>query len=222
MLISELRNASFRTMVTNRNLQEPDWGFIPTKGMETLSKQEMDARIKELAQKMARETDDDEIRRMKDEYACLMGQYMSPASPDRKSLYEQAKNTVKKISSGVGTEDEPIGSKTLVDYLNERDGIQGPRGRRHKHKYELSSGGLQAIPDPIGGHAFELYAHGVSESVMSAYSGKWVYTPTEAEMKLSGEFARKYDAVYRATKQELENGSNIQPEPSVRSVDYRA
>jgi hypothetical protein len=81
-------------------------------------------------------------------------QYISLASPDRKSLYANAIKTIEQ-QSGNNKEIPNVNiQKTLFDCLNERDGIKGMEFSR---AYPFSGGGsVMAIHATGGGAHFEI------------------------------------------------------------------
>ena len=73
----------------------PDWSIIPSSGKSSKSKTEFADEIKELAQKAANTTNKAELESIHRRRTELCAEYMSDVSPDRKALYQQAKNALK-------------------------------------------------------------------------------------------------------------------------------
>ena len=74
---------------------EPDWSMIPSAGKSNKSQAEFVSEIKELAQRAANTTSKTELESIHRQRTRLCAEYISDVSPDRKALYQQAKNAVK-------------------------------------------------------------------------------------------------------------------------------
>ena len=75
---------------------EPNWSYIPTKGKISKTQVEFVSEIKELARRAATTTNKTESEYISRQVLSLRAEYLSDVAPDRKQLYEQAKNTIKK------------------------------------------------------------------------------------------------------------------------------
>lgn len=75
---------------------EPNWSFIPTKGKTSKTQTEFVSEIRELARRAATTTNKTESEYISRQVLGLRAEYLSDVAPDRKQLYEQAKNTIKK------------------------------------------------------------------------------------------------------------------------------
>lgn len=77
---------------------EPNWSYIPTKGKISKTQVEFVSEIKELARRAATTTNKTESEYISRQVLSLRAEYLSDVAPDRKQLYEQAKNTIKKTN----------------------------------------------------------------------------------------------------------------------------
>ena len=77
---------------------EPNWSFIPTKGKNSKTQTEFVSEIRELARRAATTTNKTESEYISRQVLGLRAEYLSDVAPDRKQLYEQAKNTIKKTN----------------------------------------------------------------------------------------------------------------------------
>ena len=75
---------------------EPNWSYIPTKGKSSETHAEFVSEIRELARRAATTTNKTESEYISRQVLGLRAEYLSDVAPDRKQLYEQAKNTIKK------------------------------------------------------------------------------------------------------------------------------
>lgn len=177
---------------------EPDWSKIPTKGMRTLSYEQIFNEMKNLAQRkviaLQAEVRDskwqsewDDIMRT---YVYLQRQYISDVSPDRKALYEQAKKTIRKM------EEEnkihyPV-TFTLVDFLCDLDDLESLANSYGTLETAYATGyGTEYIIN-IGG-----------EQVMSTIRGEWVANSTVAEQMRMDEYNNLFDKLYEQYKMEF-------------------
>ena len=74
---------------------EPDWSMIPSAKKSNKTQAEFVDEIKELARKAANTTSKAELENIHRQRTSLCAEYMSDVSPNRKALYQQAKNAVK-------------------------------------------------------------------------------------------------------------------------------
>ena len=70
---------------------EPNWSYIPTKGKSSKTHAEFVSEIKELA-RAATTANKTEYEYISRQVLGLRAEYLSDVAPDRKQLYEQAKN----------------------------------------------------------------------------------------------------------------------------------
>ena len=83
-------------LITSGSNGEPNWSYIPSKGKSTKTQTEFVSEIKKLAQKAANTTSKTELESIHRQRTKLCAEYISDVSPDRKALYQQAKNAVKR------------------------------------------------------------------------------------------------------------------------------
>ena len=74
---------------------EPNWSYIPTKGKSSKTHAEFVSEIKELARRAATTANKTEYEYISRQVLGLRAEYLSDVAPDRKQIYEQAKNTIK-------------------------------------------------------------------------------------------------------------------------------
>ena len=74
---------------------EPNWSYIPSAGKSNKSKAEFTSEIKELAKKAAVAGSKAESEQISRQVLQLRAEYLSDVAPDRKMLYQQAKNVMK-------------------------------------------------------------------------------------------------------------------------------
>lgn len=101
------------------SIKAPNWEITPYKGMQTPSKDELIKQIKDLATKRAEAVTPSDFAYVNYQEEKLSAQYVSSVSPDRKTLYNEAVQTIKGQKNNKGNFE---GQKTLIDYLNEKDG----------------------------------------------------------------------------------------------------
>lgn len=73
---------------------EPNWSYIPTKGKSSKTHAEFVSEIKELARRAATTANKTEYEYISRQVLGLRAEYLSDVAPDRKQLYEQAKNMI--------------------------------------------------------------------------------------------------------------------------------
>ena len=93
--VSGTVNSSNTKYYTSLSGGGPDWSIIPSSGKSSKSKAEFTDEIKELARKAANTTNKAELDYIHRRRTELCAEYMSDVSPDRKALYQQAKNALK-------------------------------------------------------------------------------------------------------------------------------
>ena len=184
-------------------IKAPNWEIIPYKGMQTPSKDELIKQIKDLATKRAEAVTPSDFAYVNQQEAKLSAQYISSVSPDRKTLYKEAIQTIKHQRSN---KENSEGEKTLIDYLNENDGTSNLKnGKPHL----LSSGGsITPICNSRGGYDYDVSVG--SNIVLSSNQGLggWTFTRTPAEMEKKIEFNKIFNSTYNAAKRENQIVSN--------------
>jgi len=104
--ISNAANSAITKYSASLRNGEPDWSMIPSAGKSNKSQAEFVAEIKELAQRAANTTNKAELESIHRQRTKLCAEYISDVSPDRKALYQQAKNAVKRQKNRNARESE--------------------------------------------------------------------------------------------------------------------
>lgn len=120
---------------------EPDWSMIPSAGKSNKSQAEFVSEIKELAQRAANTTSKTELESIHRQRTRLCAEYISDVSPDRKALYQQAKNAVK--SQNGNPKCKGIGELSLLDFLERAEGKNNNLAQK---KFALAGGGTLECP----------------------------------------------------------------------------
>lgn len=187
---------SFSISVFSNN---PDWSKIPTKGMRTLSYEQIFNEMKNLAQRQVMlkqsEVRDSQWEIEWDEtmsaYVYLKNQYVSDVSPDRKALYKQAKNAIKKMKEE-GKVTYPT-FFTLVDFLCDLDDLE---------KLSKTYSGMIETAYTTG-YGTDYIIHFGGEEVMRTMRGEWVAVSTVAEQLRAKEFNNLFEKLYDQYKTEF-------------------
>ena len=184
-------------------IKAPNWELVPYKGMQTPSKDELIKQIKELATKRAEAVTEKDFAYINHQEAKLSAQYLSSVSPDRKTLYKEAVQKIKHQKQNIGnTESE----KTLIDYLNEEDGVGCLKNGK---PYPLASGGsITAIWNSRGGYDYDVSVGGNTVLSSNQGLGGWTFTLTPTELQKQNEFNKIFDSSYNAAKNENKIVSN--------------
>ena len=167
---------------------EPNWSYIPSAGKSNKSKAEFTSEIRELAKKAAVAGSKAESEQISRQVLQLRAEYLSDVAPDRKMLYQQAKNAMK--SQNNNPKCRGIGELTLLDFLEAADG----RGSGLAEK-------RFALTCPIlttGGYGAVIECQGVK--ALSNTGNGWSYEMTPAELAKKNEFYAIYWAEYRSVK----------------------
>ncbi|MFJ7841216.1 hypothetical protein ACIQXG_17375 [Lysinibacillus sphaericus] len=181
-------------------LYTPNWNVIPTKGMKIPSQDELINQIKAVATRTAIAAKSalrnaDESTAINIQIEKLLAQYISPVSPDRKTLHQQAMNAIKKH----GSENRmlPLGDPSLVDYLNKKD-IETNK------PLSLSGGGIVSpTMNSLGGYDYDVTIGG--HTLLESVNGKWHYGLTPAESIKKQEFYQIYWSFVDEVKKELKD-----------------
>ena len=129
----------------------------------------------------------------------LRAEYLSDVAPDRKQLYEQAKNTIKKQTGN--SKCKGCGELSLLDFLEKAEGKSSNFAEK---KFALAGGGTLNCPIlTTGGYGAEIQYQGVT--VLSNLGNGWGYEMTPAELAKKDEFYSIYWSEYNFVK---ENGSS--------------
>ena len=147
MGISHISKANIGTqLITTTSSGEPDWSIIPTSGKSSRSQDVIISELKELARKAAMTTNKTELDYISRQSLQLHAEYLSDVAPNRKMLYQQAKNTIKNQSGN--TKCRGIGELTLLDFLEKAEGKISNLADR---KFVLAGGGTLVCPMLTGG-----------------------------------------------------------------------
>lgn len=120
ILISNATSSAITKYSVSLRSGEPDWSMIPSTGKSNKSQAEFVSEIKELAQRAANTTSKTELESIHRQRTRLCAEYISDVSPDRKALYQQAKNAVK--SQNGNPKCKGIGELSLLDFLERAEG----------------------------------------------------------------------------------------------------
>ena len=135
---------------------EPDWSMIPSAKKSNKTQAEFVAEIKELARKATNTTSKAELENIHRQRTSLCAEYMSDVSPNRKALYQQAKNAVK--SSNHNPKCQGIGELSLLDFLERAEGNKSDLAEK---KFVLAGGGTLVCPIlTSGGYGADIYYQG--------------------------------------------------------------
>ena len=195
MGISHISKANIGTqLITSTNSGEPDWSIIPTAGKSSRSQDEIFSELKELARKAAMTTNKTELDYISRQSLQLHAEYLSDVAPNRKMLYQQAKNTIKNQSSN--TKCRGIGELTLLDFL---EGAERKISNLADKKFALAGGGTLVCPMLTGGgYGAEIF-YG-DTMVLSNLGNGWGYEATPAELEKMKVFNDIYWTEYRSVK----------------------
>lgn len=173
---------------------EPNWSYIPSAGKSNKSKAEFTREIRELAQKAAIAGSKAESEQISRQVLHLRAEYLSDVAPDRKMLYQQAKNAMKNQNNNPKC--RGIGELTLLDFLEAADG----RGNGLAEKrFALAGGGTLTCPIlTTGGYGAVIECQGVK--ALSNTGNGWSYEMTPAELVKKNEFYSIYWSEYRSVK----------------------
>ena len=146
---------------------EPNWSYIPTKGESSKTQAEFVSEIRELARQAATTTNKTESEYISKQVLCLRAEYLSDVAPDRKQLYEQAKNTMK--NQGSNQKCKGCGELTLLDFLEKAEGKNSDFAEK---QFVLAGGGTLNCPIlTSGGYGAEIQYQGVK--VLSNLGNGW-------------------------------------------------
>ncbi|MGE7094319.1 hypothetical protein ACQKII_23390 [Lysinibacillus sp. NPDC048646] len=196
---SKLNTVSLRP----NSLNTPNWDVIPTKGMNTPPQDELINQIKEVARRTAlaaksarRNADESTAINMQIEK--LLAQYISPVSPDRKALHQQAMKAIKKHEPENNM--LPLGDPSLVDYLNKMDNMTTETNK----SLSLSGGGIvRPTMNSLGGYDYDVIVGG--HTLLASVNGKWHYGLTPAESMKEKDFYQMYWSFVDEAKNELKD-----------------
>lgn len=175
---------------------EPDWSIIPTAGKSSRSQDKIFSELKELARKAAMTTNKTELEYISRQKLQLRAEYVSDVAPDRKMLYQQAKNTIKNQSGN--SKCRGIGELTLLDFLEE---VEGKIRNLADRKFVLAGGGTLVCPMLTGGgYGADIYYQGTMVLSYNGGSYGWAYGATPAEQEKMKVFNDIYWKEYCSAK----------------------
>lgn len=192
-----INNLQKTVLYTTANSGEPNWSYIPSAGKSRKSKQEFVSEIKELAKKAAMASNKTESEYVANQVIQLNAEYLSDVAPDRKRLYQQAKNAMRNQSGK--TNCHGVGELTLLDFL---EAAKGRESNLAEKSFALAGGGILRCPILTGGgYGAEISFQGAK--VLSNTGYGWSYEMTPAELEKKNEFYSIYWKEYKAVKSEL-------------------
>ena len=192
---SSIKNVTIATT----SVGEPDWSYIPTAGKSGKSKEEFISEIRELAKKAALAGSKSESEQLSIQVTQLRAEYLSEVAPDRKGLYQHAKNQMKNQNGNPKC--KGTGELTLLDFL---EAAKGRESSLAEKRFALSGGGILTCPMLTGGgYGAEIEYQGVK--VLSNTGYGWGYELTPAELARKDEFYAIYWKEYRAVKNDVED-----------------
>lgn len=119
---------------------------------------------------------------------------MSDVAPDRKSMYQSAKNAMSRNNSS-NPKCRGIGELSLLDFLEQSEG----HGSLAEKQFALAGGGILTCPIlTTGGYGAVIECQGVK--VISNTGNGWSYEMTPAELAKKKQFYSIYWREYRAVK----------------------
>ena len=114
VLLSGIGAIRKEQLISSCSNGEPNWSYIPTKGESSKTQAEFVSEIRELARQAATTTNKTESEYISRQVLGLRAEYLSDVAPDRKQLYEQAKNTIKKQTGN--SKCKGCGELSLLDF----------------------------------------------------------------------------------------------------------
>ena len=191
--VENIAKAGFSALMNSR---EPNWSVIPSAGKSNKSKAEFMNEIRELAGKAAKTTSKAELEYIHRKRTELCVEYMSDVSPDRKALYQQAKNAIK--NQGGNVRCRGSGELTLLDFL---EAAEGKISNLAEKKFTLAGGGTLVCPIlTSGGHCADIYYQGTKVLTYLGSGYGWACERTPAEREKEKEFYGIYFNEYRTLK----------------------
>lgn len=191
--VENIAKAGFSALMNSR---DPNWSVIPSAGKSNKSKAEFMNEIRELAGKAAKTTSKAELEYIHRKRTELCAEYMSDVSPDRKALYQQAKNAIK--NQGGNVRCRGSGELTLLDFL---EAAEGKISNLAEKKFALAGGGTLVCPILTGqGYGADIYYQGTKALTYLGSGYGWACERTPAEREKEKEFYAAYFNEYRSLK----------------------
>jgi hypothetical protein len=186
MSVSSLSNVSRIGQINaarrNEKTSRLDWDQIPTKGMTSLSKEEIFAEVREMTIKEVNATNDKERAEYNQKKINLFCQYMSSASPDRKTLLAEGLQTISKHYGGGMPQGQNSDIKCLLDFIME---AREKRVSKQGGTYHFGKGGsVEASYRPSDDSmVFEISHNGNKVFKIDNNSTGWIITPNESKLR---------------------------------------
>ena len=195
--ISNAANSAITKYSASLRNGEPDWSMIPSAGKSNKSQAEFVAEIKELAQRAANTTNKAQLESIHRQRTKLCAEYISDVSPDRKALYQQAKNAVKRQKNS-NPKCKGIGELSLLDFLER---AEGKNNNLAEKKFVLAGGGTLECPILTGGgYGADISYQGTKVLTYLGDGYGWGCERTPAEREKEREFYGIYFNEYHAQK----------------------
>lgn len=202
--ISSATNSTNTKYSVSLSSGELNWAMIPSARKSNKSQAEFVGEIKELARKAANATSKAELEYIHRQRTELCAEYMSEVSPDRKALYQQAKNAMKNQSDNPKC--QGIGELTLLDFL---EAAEEKISNLAEKKFVLAGGGTLVCPILTGGgHGADIYYQGTKVLTYLGPGYGWACERTSAEREKEKEFYGIYYNEYHS----LKNNKGSEPE----------
>jgi len=196
-------------MARNTGSLSPDWSGIPTKNMTAMSKDEIRTQLREIAKQEAKAADDKEKDELAKKRQGLFTAYESFGSPDRKTLFDDALDIIKKNAKSLMQKGgNPPERMDVFDFIKERDmrkagfapseesGIPAVRakGMVFDERFDLGGdGSVRASSNAQRGVNFEIF-HGKEKVLNIKRDGSVSHNSTDEEKKLRKEITDFYNA----------------------------
>ena len=193
--VGMINNSGKDQRIASQSSGEPNWSYIPSAAKTNRTQAEFEDKIKELARKAATATNAVEKDAIDRQVLKLRAEYLSDVAPDRKSMYQSAKNAMGR-NNGSNPKCRGTGELTLLDFLEAAD----DRGNNlAEMQFALAGGGVLTCPIlTSGGHGAVIESQGVK--VLSNTGNGWSYEMTPAELEKNKQFYSIYWSEYRAVK----------------------
>ncbi len=187
-------NINKNQLITSCSSGEPNWSYIPSASKANKTEAEFVAEIKDLARRAATATSTAERNGIDQKVLQLRTGYLSDVAPDRKGLYQSAKNAMSR-NNGSNTKCRGIGELTLLDFLEQSEG----HGSLADKQFALAGGGMLTCPIlTAGGYGAVIEYQGAK--VLSNTGNGWSYEMTPAELTKKNQFYSIYWNEYRSVK----------------------
>ena len=134
-------NNNKNQLITSCSSGEPNWSYIPSASKTNKTEAEFAAGIKGLARRAAKATSTAERDVVDRKVLQLRTEYLSDVAPDRKSMFQSAKNAMSR-NNGSNTKCCGIGELTLLDFLEQSEG----HGSLAEKQFILAGEGVLTCP----------------------------------------------------------------------------